>query len=571
MREFIFDGQPITVGSCYFDTNGTALYELSTPLNVWKMFKRRGFDMTQTVYLKARDQFGNLVMVFASVPRLDGKVDLYYQYAYCDTDGETVPLSESIDTTTMQLMGNWLADPYTDGFSITKQTEEEAYRTSIYFHQFTDDLANLSYWYQQINPRPYWWVDKITIFNGYDNGAPQIVEPENVRTNYGYNYPEGEVTILANQQPIYVNGNRTENKNLPESLVINTLSMSVDGDYTQDTAGTGGGAYGNYGYGGKPVDFWDLPGLSVLDTGFVKMYNPTMAEMRALGSFMWTDNFFDNIIKLIADPIENIIQIGIVPLDLSSIRGTTQNIYIGNMDSEVPAYPLTTQYITVDLGSFNIRENWGNALDYAPFTDAQLYLPFVGFVPISITEVMDSTITLRYYVDLLSGDCVAAVKVDKISKRGVGLHSVMYHHKGNLLLNIPITGANYGEFYKNLMTAPLQIASGASGGLLPGIASGVQSAFSLADSAGNALQRSGSFTGASGLIGCYTPYVALTRPIQQLPAQYSKYVGFPAYITSKLSDLKGFTMVESVIDNTVTATQTEKDMIEQLLREGVYI
>lgn len=571
MREFIFDGQPITVGSCYFDTNGTALYELSTPLNVWKMFKSRGFDMTQTVYLKARDQFGNLVMCFASVPRQDGKVDLYYQYATCDNNGEQMPLSESIDTTTMQLMGYWYYDSYTDGFSINKQTEDEEYRSSLYFHQFTEDLASLSYYYQQINPRPDWWVDKITVFNGYDNGA-QIVKPENVRTNYGYNYPEGEATILANQQPLYINGNRTWNQDLPESLVINSLSMSVDGDYTQDTAGTGGGSYGNYGYGGKPVDFWDVPGLSALDTGFIQMYNPTMAEMRSLGAYMWTDNFFDNIIKLIQDPIENIIQIGIVPLDLSPIRGTTKNIKIGNMDSEIPAYPLTTQYITVDLGSFNIKENWGNALDYGPFTRAQLYLPFIGFVPVSIEEVMDSTITLKYYVDLLSGDCVAAVKVDKVSKRGVGLHSVMYHHRGNLLLTIPITGANYSEFYKSMITLPIQMASGLAGVANGNIGAGLSAVEGIMNTpSGPEYQHSGSFTGASGLIGCYTPYVALTRPIQQLPAQYAKYVGFPAYITYQLSALHGYTMVEAVIDNTVNATDTEKEMIEKALKEGVYL
>ena len=565
-----FDGQTISVGSCYFDTFGTALWELSTPLNVWKMFKKRGFNMDATEYLLAKDPADNVLMAFACEPRSDGKVNLYYQYATFDGSGNPSYLSDSIDTSTMMLMGYWYLDPWNDGFSTSSQTAEEQYKSSLYFHRFTPDLAALSYFYQQITPPPTWWVDGITCFNGYDDGA-EIVDIEKVDTNPGYAYPDpDDPTILAQQQPIYLTGNHANFEHLPD-LMNNTLVKVVsDEDFTDDTAGTGGGYSGNYGYGGAPVDFWGLPGLSALDTGFIRMYSPTSAEMAALGRFMWSDNFFDNIIKLISDPIENIIQVGIVPLNLTSILGTTENIMIGNMDSGVPAYPLTKQYIDIDMGYLRIPENWGNALDYEPFTKAELYLPFIGFVPMAINEIMDGKITLKYYVDLLSGDCIAALKVNKISKKGINLASVMYHHKGNLLLNIPITGKNYGEFFKNLMTAPIQMATGAMGGPIQGIASGVQAAMQIADS-GSGMQRSGSFTGAASLIGCYTPYVSLTRPIQQLPGGYSKYVGFPSYITSKLSDLSGFTMVDSVIDNTVTATQTEKEMIEQLLKEGVYI
>jgi hypothetical protein len=85
------------------------------------------------------------------------------------------------------------------------------------------------------------------------------------------------------------------------------------------------------------------------------------------------------------------------------------------------------------------------------------------------------------------------------------------------------------------------------------------------------VERTGAYTGPAAFMGCEYPYLILTQPIQVMPDNYARYEGFPCYQTYKLSRLSGYTKCESVIDNTVSATDAEKDEIERLLKEGVIL
>ena len=67
------------------------------------------------------------------------------------------------------------------------------------------------------------------------------------------------------------------------------------------------------------------------------------------------------------------------------------------------------------------------------------------------------------------------------------------------------------------------------------------------------------------------PFLVLTQPQQHLDDHYKEYSGLPSYITYKLGACSGYTKVENVIDNTVSATDEEKAEIERLLKEGVYL
>lgn len=342
------------------------------------------------------------------------------------------------------------------------------------------------------------------------------------------------------------------------------------GDFTDDTATTGGG-YGDYGYNGYGIDFDDPITLDALSTGFISMYSPTKAQLRDLHSFLWSSNLVDNLIKAVAQPMDSVIMFGIVPLDLSSIRSSpATEVYLGNVATGVSMYELTKQRITLDMGTVSIPENWGNALDYEPFTQASMYLPFIGFVQLKLNEIMNAKVKLKYTIDLFSGDCIAQIKVIRADKYVPNLSTITYVHRGNCLCQIPLTGADYSRFYKALAMAPLQIANSAlSGDPMKTISGVAGAAASLLN--GPEVMRSGNYSGSiSGMVH-RTPCILLHRPIQHFPKDYNKYVGFPCYIRYRLKDLTGFTMIDSVIDNTVNATEPEKAEIERLLKEGVIL
>lgn len=342
-------------------------------------------------------------------------------------------------------------------------------------------------------------------------------------------------------------------------------------DFAEDFSQPGGTLTGGYGYLGDNSYFDDIISLSAIDSGFLTMFVPTKTQLRNLADYMWSSDLVDNLKKLFADPMESIIALSIFPLDLSGqTEGLATPVVIGNVSTGIDMYKLTHQYYNKNMGSITINENWQNALDYMA-TRVMLYLPFIGFIPMSIDDVMGCTISIMYHVDLLSGDCIAKVHCKNKKTVFSQNSAVMYQHHGNCRISVPVNGANYGRIYASVLTAPLQLA-GAMGANNPvaGVASSVANVTSSIME-GPEISRSGGYSGTIAGFNQMRPMLIIERLNQQLPKNYGKYVGYPSYITEKLKDLKGFTMVDAVIDNTIDATETEKQMIEDLLKEGVIL
>ena len=68
------------------------------------------------------------------------------------------------------------------------------------------------------------------------------------------------------------------------------------------------------------------------------------------------------------------------------------------------------------------------------------------------------------------------------------------------------------------------------------------------------------------------PYLIITRPVVNQPLNYNKLYGRPLYETRTLSDLTGFTVVDSVhLENIAGATAIELKTIEAALNGGVIL
>lgn len=341
-------------------------------------------------------------------------------------------------------------------------------------------------------------------------------------------------------------------------------------EFAEDFSQPAGSITPGYGYGGDSSDFDDIIALSAIDTGFLTLFSPTKSQLRDLADYMWSSDLVTNLKKLFADPMDAIISLHIFPIALSGLTElSTSNVIIGNVDTGVGMYKLAGQYYSLNMGYIKINENWQNALDYQS-TRCTLYLPFIGFVPMNINDVMGCKITIQYHVDLLSGDCIAKVHCKNVKTTFSDNSAVMYQHSGNCRLSVPINGANYGRLFASLLTTPISAAASIAGGK-PGEALGSVTGAIGSVLDGPDIQRSGSYSGTVAGFNQMRPMLIIERLNQQLPARYGEYVGYPAYITEKLSDLTGYTVVDSVIDNTVAATDEEKEMIEQLLKEGVIL
>lgn len=318
-----------------------------------------------------------------------------------------------------------------------------------------------------------------------------------------------------------------------------------------------------------------LPTLSAVDTGLVTLYMATEGQLQALGGYLWA-NAFDletNFVKLFSNPMDCLIGLSIVPVT-PSIAGA-QNVKFGNITTPIGLQKLSSQYVEVDCGSINLKEYIGSFLDYSPYVNISIYLPYVGYRELSPNDVMNDTIHVVYHVDVFSGGCCAMIETGK--------KGLLYSFNGSCIANVPITAINYSGAIQNAVSAVgaglTTIAGVTTGnapltamGLAKGIAGGAGAAMSAANCASNAtgqVQRSGAMGGAAGLMSYQKPLLIVTRPRQSVPAKLNKFVGLTTNVTMNLGTVKGFTIVDHVHLAGIPAMQEEKEELSRLLREGV--
>lgn len=288
------------------------------------------------------------------------------------------------------------------------------------------------------------------------------------------------------------------------------------------------------------------------------VYNPTQAQINQFGAWLWSSDFFEQIKKLFNDPMQAIIGLHKVfsPVQTSGL-GT---IKCGYLDSEVPSKLVSEQYVTVDCGSIDLQEYFGNVFDYPPFTEISIYLPFIGVRLLDPSDVMRATISVKYHVDVFTGACLADVNVKRDTAGGV-----LYTFPGSCSVQYPLSSGSYMGIVSNIVSSVM----GAVSNPTPlGIGSSVANV--IFNSRTN-VERSGSFTGNAGAMGSKIPYLIISRPQTAMAQNFETLSGYPSNTYTPLSACTGFTQVKFVHVENLAATDAEKQEIEQLLKEGVIL
>ena len=283
------------------------------------------------------------------------------------------------------------------------------------------------------------------------------------------------------------------------------------------------------------------------------IYNPTLEQVNQFGSWLWSSNFVEQLKKLFSDPMQAIIGLHKVysPVQTSG-QGT---IKCGYLDSGVQSKLVSEQYITVDCGSVDLQEYFGNVFDYPPYTEVSIYLPFIGIRQLDPSDVMRSTISVKYRIDVLTGACLAEVNVQRDAAGGT-----LYTFSGDAAVRYPVSSGSYMGIVSGLIGVATSVVSG---NLLPALG-GVTRLHTN-------VERSGSFTGNSGAMGSKVPYLIISRPQTAMADKFETLSGYPSNTYTLLSDCKGFTQVKYCHVENLSATETEKKEIERLLKEGVIL
>lgn len=349
--------------------------------------------------------------------------------------------------------------------------------------------------------------------------------------------------------------------------------MDYDNPYSKEGNSGEGGGDGTLDAGGldsiQGASVPGLPSVSACDVGFITMYNPTGAQLKALSSFMWSDAFdIATYKKIFSDPMESIIGLSVIPVS-PSIAGE-KHVMFGTIDSGVSMSYLSSQWVQKDCGWVDIEKFVGCFMDADPYTKIQIFLPAIGFRQLSADDINGGSIRVVYNIDCLTGACAAFIEH---SSRGV-----LYSYNGSMICNIPLTAINFSGAIQNAVSA---VISGV--GTVAGMATGAapitaMGAMGLLNSAANtalnskpSVQRSGNMGGSAGIMGILTPYVVIERPKMSVPYEVEHYAGQACNINVTLGACEGFTVCEYVHVEGTTATSEEVKEIEALLKEGVYL
>ena len=293
-------------------------------------------------------------------------------------------------------------------------------------------------------------------------------------------------------------------------------------------------------------------GIGVLTSTF-KM---TKERLIQLGQFLWGSNIFDKFSLVNNNPIENIISCKSIPINTD---GANQEIVLGNVSTGVNGEKISNNFAKQTIGSIAITEHYHNFLDYAPYTNIILYLPYIGFKELDTTLVMNKTLQIIYTVDAITGGCLAQVYVNSVR---------LYEFTGNVGIDIPITASNRAQVEAGYIQAGVGATMSAVGG---NVGSAVTSLLNSATS-----QYHYSSTGNPSPM-CVastnrTCYVIIDRPNYQNLKAFNHTRGRKCYLSKTISTLKGFTICDSNIDlSGINATQSELEELKEILSTGFYV
>lgn len=382
---------------------------------------------------------------------------------------------------------------------------------------------------------------------------------------------------------------------------------------------------GNFDDSSDPITDSSLPTLSAANTGFTRIYNPTLFQVQQLAQYLWTTpdvitTIWNHIKQFFEDPMQAIIGFNLVPVPVPD--GGTDSFRLMFIDTGIPMTVAANQFVDVDCGTVQIKRYYGSALDQSPFTKVSCFLPFIGTVNLNTDEVIGTTLQCKYRVDIVSGSCVAKILVDG---------NCIYQFSGHCAITIPFSSADFSSYVSAAISvgklAAAALTAGASAAAAAGVeevaqqtnqvvtttqqstakfgASGefrgatmmskvetrespadqssTQASFSglspqnVANTVGQIMsskpyiEHSGSFSGNSGYLGVRRPFLIIERPNMCMPENYQALNGFPSMITLDLSTCKGFTRVQQVQLTGLGATNPEQAEIMEFLKNGVIL
>ena len=360
-----------------------------------------------------------------------------------------------------------------------------------------------------------------------------------------------------------------EDGTIPPDAKVNSSDAKKDTDLNED------------GEDGTKTSTFDENEPSAPVVNSVKLSNLhnywiTKDQMQSFYTAVWNTDLTDFVkgafTGIYENLISNVISLKYMPTSSVNLGGTGDSspVILGFKTYD----ELTVQTIgdtvapIVDIGSYRFSRAYNSFADYAPYTDIRLYLPFVGVVPLDTNLFMGTgggtppVLKIKAQYDLQSGLITYFIMRNQTMISSVS---------GQMAVEVPISLQSGMDTFKTISSNFIGKATSFAGNAMAGNPIGM-----VADIAqGSATappQTVFSSVGGDGAFYAHPKCMIMIRhPQYNRPKNYSHVVGFPAYVTKKVSDLNGFNAIKNpVIPLADGMTSVEHDIIVSSMQKGLY-
>ncbi len=313
------------------------------------------------------------------------------------------------------------------------------------------------------------------------------------------------------------------------------------------------------------------PTLSTIGV-FNRSYAMNFNDILNLSNYIWNDddNVFNQIVESLKlfgeNPINALISLRLYPFDIDNKLGSTavEKIKLGRIVTTVNGKALPNNIDCVfDLGETEFPNYHNNFLDYSPYTECELIIPYCGNLAIPPQEFIGKTLSIKLVVDFNLGACTAVIFADGIPK---------LYKNGNIGAEIAMSSNISADYGKNWLNASVGAVSNISS-----IASG-----NLVSAAGSATELTKAYTqptiiqsvgGNSSTVNNWLPqkaYLIVRTSENKEPDNYGATVGYACSFNEVLQNLHGYTVVSNPQIN-FKCSSAENEEIKRILQNGFYI
>ena len=284
-------------------------------------------------------------------------------------------------------------------------------------------------------------------------------------------------------------------------------------------------------------------------------YTMNSNTFRAIRQWLWSADFFDNIMLINNNPIENIVSAKVFPFEQGGIPSP---IILGNVDSNYTGQLQRTTVRKFSDIAITVPTYYNNYLDFSPYTDIKIHLPFIGIKPLDTSVVMGKTINVRYLVDLVLGQCQCDILLNG---------RVINSYVGMIGIDLPISGQNRSEveigYITSALTTTFSAIAGEPIGAVLGISNGISNKFRT--------ETTGQYNPNMQMYSDYDIYLIIERPTLTIPANYGSTEGYPLNRSGQIKSYSGYTICDNVDTSSIKALSEERTEIKTIMENGFYI